>query len=473
MGEAPGIKPSGVQSNGNPGPGEIRSHHYGDCLALDHVSGEIGLTQTLKAAFPNDYQRLLKLAFSMVSEGNSMSDNEPWQMATYSDFEDTIDDIQTDSIFASIESSQKAKFFEQWINKHEKDRHILYDVTAIQSYSKKMPTLELGYHGKYDNLQQLNLSMYYSHTSGVPIYYNTYQENLNNNDNLQFMVNHTKSLGLKDVLFVLDRCFYEDINLSNIINSGYNFIIPLPQSRSVYTNLLSKYRHTIRNNNNKINDNKVFGQKFDERIDGLDLSVHIFYDMEIAFRDDQQLYDYINTLKSDLEQLTNQNKLPTKFSKYFNKRVIKSKSGATTYEYELKNDKIDDILKFNGYFIFITSDKTLNPSFILHTYRKRDSIEKQFMVYKNAIEYWHSKTKDDDITNGKMFLQFISLILKSYIKQKINVSCQNDNLQKLSINNIMSVLKEYRIIHLNNNEYKTTLTNLQKDILAALGVPGF
>jgi transposase len=101
--------------------------------------------------------------------------------------------------------------------------------------------------------------MYYGRKSQLPIYFNTYKGSINDKTDLEYMIDHTKSLGLKNVLFVIDRGFYTDINLKHILGSKYNFITPLPSSRLVYKNLLQKYSHKIRNNKNKIDNYNIFG----------------------------------------------------------------------------------------------------------------------------------------------------------------------------------------------------------------------
>jgi transposase len=446
---------------------EASYKHYGNYLAFQHIADEISLTSILKNVFPDSYKLILMLAFYMTSEGNAMSNIESWQQTNYYDLEDVISDVDCSELFKSIKFSQRMKFFELWIDKHAPDGQICYDVTCIQSYSKKLNNVEWGYHGKHENLPQINLGMYYGQTSRLPVYYRAYQGSINDKSDLEYMVSHTKSLNLKKVLFVIDRGFYTDLNLQHITKNDFQFMIPLPSSRVIYSKLLNQNSSLIRSCENKICNYPVYGQSFIHKISGISANVHIFYDMEKAHNEDQDLYTKIEKIKLEIESLTNVDKIPKRLSKYY-QIDIDNVNGEI--KYNLNTNLINEKLKHHGFFIIITNDKSLKSSFVLDSYRRRDHIEKQFMTYKTLLDFKRLRTHNDETNEGKMFLQFISLILKASIINKLHDNRHHKSLKKISVEQLIEQLKMYSILNINNKSHKTTLSKLQKLIFNILGL---
>jgi transposase len=422
-------------------PNEAIHLHYGSCLALKHLANDVGLTEILSEIFPQNYEQILKIAIYMVSEGNIMSNIDIWQEYTEHNLGPFIDDSACSQIFASLKFSDRMEFFQKWMEMHACDGNILYDVTIIQSYSKNIPRVQYGYRGKHEKLPQINLGMYYGQTSGLPIYYHIYQGSITDKTDLIYMVDHTKTLGLKNVLFVIDRGFYTDLNLKYLYKNGFNFIIPLPSSRKIYKTLLNTNYSNIRFNENRIPEFNIYGKSYDQQIAGLNVNAHIFYDIEKIKTDEQEIFDKIDKLKSELEGIKKGKKLPSKFHNFFNIVNDSQNSNTLPITYAINNDKINDLLNHTGFFILLSSNNFLSSSKVLDMYRKRDAIEKQFMTFKNYLDFKRFRTQSDKTVDGKMFVQFLSLILQTALFNKIKSNKLNKMLKKLSIDKILLYLK--------------------------------
>jgi hypothetical protein len=247
-------------------------------------------------------------------------------------------------------------------------------------------------------------------------------------------------------------------------------MIPLPSSSELYNNLLKKNSSLIRCAENRIINSQVYGQSFKHNISGIAINIHIFYDMKKAHNEDQDLYAHIEKLKLEIESLTKFDKVPNKLNKYFDIDINKETG---EINYNINNEKINEKLKHNGFFMIITSNRALSSSFVFDSYVRRDHIENHFMTFKSLLDFRRLSTHNKETYDGIIFIQFISLILKACITNKLNENRQHKSLEKISVEQLIEHLKMYSILNINNNYHKTTLSELQKLIFNILGLPNF
>jgi transposase len=464
------IKSTKESSDNDPNLDENHSYHYGNYLILKNVADEVGLTELLKEVFSDDYEPILNIAYFMISEGNVMSKINIWQKSMLLNDDQCLNDSLCSSIFASIKFEQKIKFFEKWMHRHASDGYMLYDVTSIQNYSKYMPRSQFGYHGKHTRLPQFNLGMYFGQTSGLPLYYNLYQGSITDKCDLKFMVEHTISLGLKNVTFVIDRGFCTNKNLFLLKNNDFNFITPLSSSRKIYKKILEQNMKDVNSINNWIKDMNIYGMTVHKLIAGVDTNVHIFYDTNKIKDDEKEIFDRIDNLQLGMENIKKAKCIPVSYAKYFDISFKKKDKNGVKFSYSLNSDKINEMKSYCGYFMIITSDTSLSAETVLTEYRKRDAIEKSFMIFKNELEFNRFRTHNDATTDGKMFIQFLSFILETCIANKIIDNAVSKRVQKLSVQDILYYSKEYCLMIINGKKHKSTLSKIQNEIFESLGI---
>jgi transposase len=452
----------------SPGHNNI-SLDYGNYIVLNQLATELELDKFLKEAFPDKYEQILKIAFYMATEGNALHRIEEWQQQTYSEGGPGgfIDNRRCSELFADIKFAEIQNFCEYWMEKYAKTGQIAYDVTAVQGYSTQRNMLQHGYKGKNLKLPQINLAMYYGQESLLPVYYRIYEGSINDKADMEFMIQHTRALGLQNVTFVIDRGFYSKQNISCIIKNDFDIILPLPTSVKLYYSLLNDCLDHITFNEYKIPSYNTYGKALDCCIGGVKLKAHVFFDIDKYSTDSKDFYHYYYKLIEELKSLKKPKKQMAKFKKMFD--LTESNDQLLVYDFQPNNDKINAIKKYNGFFIILSTDKEVTSEFILKSYKRRNSIEKQFMIFKSVLDFERCRTQNDNTTEGKMFVQFISWILKTYMYNKLK-SCQNKNIQRLPMDIIIRKLKSYRYITANNSYYLTTKPKILKDILSALGI---
>jgi transposase len=120
-----------------------------------------------------------------------------------------------------------------------------------------------------------------------------------------------------------------------------------------------------------------------------------------------------------------------------------------------------------GYFYFITSDKSIPANYLIGIYKKRDVIEKAFDNFKNNIDFRRIRTQKNETTEGKFFVGFLSLILRTALMNKI---CADKNYNKFPVEKIIKQMNLYRKIIIEKKVFFTTLSKSQKNIFRAIGL---
>jgi len=80
---------------------------------------------------------------------------------------------------------------------------------------------------------------------------------------------------------------------------------------------------------------------------------------------------------------------------------------------------IDETINNLGYFLMMTTDLKKTPEDILDIYRRKDIIEKSFDELKNDLDMKRLRVHSEDTTEGKMFIAFIGLILRTFAHNKL------------------------------------------------------
>lgn len=443
-----------------------RISDYGNTFSLMALAEEIGLTDILSASFPNKWNELLNYAFYMVCEGNVMMYCDDWKETTQLSFDTAMSSQQSSELFSSITYEERMAFFSEWIQSISEQEYLVYDVTSISTYSKGNDLAEWGYNRDEEKLKQINLGMFYGQSSRLPVFYNTYCGSITDKTHLTFMMEHADSLGLSKVMFVMDRGFVTKENLAYMYEEQLPFITCLPAARVDTTKLIDQTRESIRTASNWIAECEMYGTCVDYEIYGIPVKAHIFFDQEKSANEEKELYARLERLETELNKLQKSKKLIKKYTDFFD---VTSEGSSEALNFEKNIEKINDKLTRMGYVVFITTDLTCTPTELIEIYRNRDTVEKSFENLKNDLDFKRLKTHTNKTTDGKVFVGFLALILRSCLTGKIKAS---EKTSKLTIERVLRELRKIKLVTLSDEQNALMpLTSVQKTILNALGIP--
>lgn len=442
-------------------------HNYGVYYAFSRTCAKLGITKILKNLFPECHKDILTIAQYMLTEGNAMYYLEDYTEEHATSIHGISDDKKCSKIFASIRPEDIALFFKEWIKQKKSDEYIAYDVTSISSYSKNISECEWGYNRDKEKLPQINLGMYYGETSQLPLYYRVYPGSISDKSHLKYMVSDNDLIDTKKLRYVMDRGFYSADNLNFLIEKGHRFIIALPQSLNYARDLISKHGNDIVNSSECMIGKGLFAKKYESNVLGFRMNVHLYYDSFKAATEREALFELIERQENDLKSMEEPPEKKYHYDKFF--FINRSKDGKLGFT---KNHKaIDEALKQCGFFMIAETDFGKTSTEILDIYRKRDVIEKSFDNLKNEIDIKRTYTHSDETMQGKIFVAFISLIVRSYMQIELK---ELKNTKNFTQRKIFNELDKIKVLELNPNstpQLVNPLTKTQKDIFSALNLP--
>ena len=437
---------------------------YGNTFALMRIAKEIGLAQTLEKCLPSKWSNILAAAFYMLCEGNVMMYMEDWFDVTNVPFSCVIDDRRCSEMFASISHEERMNFFEEWVKMRQEQEFIAYDVTSISTYSSGIDIAEWGYNRDEESLPQVNLGMYFGTTSQLPVYYTMYSGSIVDKSYLVFMLDSTSKLGINKVRFVMDRGFITEDNVVYMAKKSYSFIVPFPMDRVEAASIIDVQGQSIRKAANRIREFDIYGTNLDYELYGVQMKIHIFFDPEKQNLDEKELYARVARLSKELEKMNNSKRATKRYTDFF--EVDEDKSGIN---FEIDNNKIDARLKRAGYFLFLTTDMSCSPEELFRIYRGRDAIEKNFDQLKNGLEFRRLRTHINKTTEGKVFVGFLALILRSCLLSKVRANIES---KKITFDKVLIELKKIKTVTMTDmQKILMPLTKTQKIILSALAIP--
>ncbi len=377
--------------------------------------------------------------------------------------EEPITSQSASVLFSSITHDERMSFFGAWIDRQRQSQYIAYDVTSFSSYAKGIENTEWGYNRDGDKLPQINLGCYTGERSGLPMFYVTYPGSIIDKSHLKYMMAYNDELDISNVGFVLDRGFCSSANILYMKSKGFQFIIGVEIRHKTTREAVDKIRENITSMRFRIKQG-IYARSVDGCFYGVNSTMHVFYDPELAERQRKDLYRTVESNEEKLAQLENLTKKEVKhFSVFFDINVNKDNS----FTYSRNYEKIDRADLNNGFFCILTNTKDISEE-ILDIYRRKDVIEKNFDDLKNHIDMKRMRTHVSETTEGKIFVSFISLIALSYMGNMTSSIMKEESMSKDSI--IMELEKVKTVETQAGKRLINPLTKTVKSILKPFGL---
>lgn len=438
---------------------------YGVTYIIDGLLKQLGLIEIMKRKFPKTAEKIIALAEYMLCEGNVMSYYEDWYDEVYPYGNIKLSSSDISRVFQSIDYKSRMDFFRTWIYARNQSEYIAYDVTSISSYARGIDALEWGYNRDKESLPQLNFAMYYGQESLLPLYYCVYSGSVPDKTHLTYMLRDNELIGCKSTKYVLDRGFFSADNLRFMTYAGTRFIISVPNSNSFAKELIDKYRNQIVNRSEcKLGKNLPYAKAVIREDFGIRVKAHIYYNPSKAAAEEEILFTELERCEHALKEMSEPPPRTLRYNRYFK---INSKRGGG-FGFIRDNEKINALISRLGFFIIVETDFVASSYDILMTYRRRDVVEKSFDDLKNELDMKRIHCHNDETTDGKMFIAFFALILRSCMQNKLRVYLAETG---LTFSSVLKELRKMKYVHTcDGRKLLTPITKRQRDILNVCGL---
>ena len=455
-----------------------RQLYYGATYLLEAFADQIGLTTDLKACFPDIYIKLLSVAFYLILEDNNpLYRFEKWNLTHRHPYGKDIASPRSSELFAAITDDQIANFLRLQAKRRVEEEYWAYDSTSISSYSESLLQAQWGKNKENDKLPQINLLLVFGEKSGLPFYYRKLAGNIPDSKTVKHLLEDLDILGFGKTKFVMDRGFYSEANINGLYKDHVKFLVGAKLSLSFIKKNLDRVYDDIRMFNNYDEGLSTYGYtvtadwdytqdrpyKGDTIKDKRRIYIHYYYSIERGADEEQAFDKKIATLHRELLSGNTVEAHATAYSKYFVVKETPRRGRQVTFK-----DDVIKVARMNiGYFALITNEK-MDAFTALHLYRMKDVVEKAFGNLKDRLNMRRLLAKSEKNLDGKIFNEFIALILISHLDHKMKEA----NLYKIyTMQQLLDTLDVIECFEDKNHALRLgELLNKQVAIYEALGV---
>jgi len=450
-----------------------RTTLVGELLVLHQMERKLGIQRLLTKAFDKaTAQQILALAFYSLCTGEPLSYAGVWlEQRGFGSL--GLEAPRISDLLPSLTVDKQRGFFSLWLTTQAKVGTLCYNITSVSSYGRENVFLEYGYNRDGENLKQINMALLSGKSSGLPVWYSALPGSLHDVKTLTNLVRELKKLGLDEFSLIMDRGFYSAANIQFLAEQHITFMMPIPDRTGWHKDLILQKREALFANVAGYipsEDGKTMLQSltvYHPLDDGTRAWLHIYYDSTIRALAEQEFMALYKTCFDEFSQGNLDPAHQDFYDEYFTRGYM-TKNGQKVIP------KKDPVTLFNestaGYWcIYTTSEKDAKNA--LEAYRERSAIEQLFDDVKNSLDCSRLRVHTTAAMHGRLFIQFIALILLSELKRTIKE--HQKALRKYgNYKSILSRVISYSRIKFEGS-YKdvyTTPTKAQETIFNALGV---
>ena len=405
----------------------IERRFCGATCLFDAISAKLGLTSDLTACFPETYKMILSIAYYLILEdSNPLFRFGKWSSLHTHPYGGDIPSQRSSELFAGITEDAKMKFFRMQGRRRLENEYLAYDTSSISSYSEELSVVRYGKNKDHDPLPQINLLLVFGEQSYLPFYYRRLAGNIPDVSTVKVYLKELDLLGYSKVKVVKDRGFYSVDNVNALYKSHVRFVIGGKTSVSFVKEAIAEEKDAMRkwDRYNEEFGIYVFGKtirwdyeqkrpyKGDVLKDDRRMYLHLYYNPEKALEDETNFNRMILSLKAELESGRRRQDHETLYAKYFEIRETPKRGRKIA----VRDEPCEEAKKLYGYFVLLSND-IKDPVEALRIYRAKDVVEKAFGNIKERLNGRRALVSSDAGLDGKLFVQFVALILISYIRK--------------------------------------------------------
>lgn len=493
-------------------PKEEYAKFYGTVQALDGIQKEMELYDDLDSVFTTMAPNIMGAAMALAINPTSM--DSVHYTVEGSVIKEKLKLRGTLSPSAIGELSEKVgsmlttmdRFFMRRIARSSSEFYSL-DLTSVSTYSRMHGWAQWGHNRDDEDLKQINIAMV-TDAEGIPVMFRMLPGSIADMAVMQSTVDDMKRLGCCGRL-VMDRGFESADNISKLLSLDADFTIPSNAKAEPIKKLMSmavsdmekssafmfhegrayktaEYELGIadidgnkeyiirvpRNHKGSAENNELFdvSQK---------LKAFIVYDPTKAADDMNKMMSSINETELKLENTKHSDpasvykELPPFIRRYLDYSVddngfmhVNRKTNAMTFADNRA-----------GMFVMLASEGTTWEQ-MMQSYDVRDWVEKAFDVFKTDLGGNRNRTGNEERARGRLFIKFISLmlririqnILRDHDQRVLSTKEKKDSVNGMTVDEVILSLSTLMAIGNTGDWRLTAVTKNVREIFRLFGL---
>jgi transposase len=441
----------------------------GETLIWDKIVKECKVRTALEEVFgKNESDKILSLAYYMVCQGKALSKAEPWLESRGLSHLD-MSSQRISELLSRMSDDKANTFFNKWIDIQNSGKNMLFDITSISTYGKNNMYAEYGYNRDGEYLEQINLSFLTSCKSKLPIWYTVTPGSMSDKIVLDYVLEMLDKFNIKSFTFVGDRGFYSERNLQNICDKKHKFLVPVPSSIAWQKQMIAENRNSLVSPANVIKEcgTIIYGKTIFKNTKYGRTWYHIYFDPS---RKDKAIASFmlkLNQCKDELEANKPIEAHQSIYNQYFIIKDTPKRGRKVIYN----DDAINTFINNDSCYWVLISTSAKIASEALMEYRERNDVELAFDDIKNLLDLKRLRNHNDLTVKGKIFINFISLILLSQLRKDVE-SIPEKERKYWSANEMLDRVETYSRVHFEgkSKDVFSVPTSSQRLIFDLLGI---
>lgn len=285
-------------------------------------------------------------------------------------------------------------------------------------------------------------------------------------------------LDMKKLSFVMDRGFYSEKNINDLMKHHHKFLIGIRCGLKIARKHLDEVRgEKLTSWENYNDDVGLYAMSFTDEwnyreeqprtgkciCDKRRVYVHVYFNDQRCTDERLSFAKYLTCLQDELKSGKKAEGHLRDYDKYF----VVSETPKKGLHIVPKGDAIREHQHDFGYFVLL-SNGVKDPEEAIKLYRVRDLKEKAFANLKERLDMRRMSASSSENFEGKLFVQFLALIYLSYIKKQMD---ENGLYKKYTM---QTLLDDLDIIELYQQPGKahhlSEITKKQMALYDAMGV---
>jgi len=347
---------------------------------------------------------------------------------------------------------------------------VVFDTTALPTSSEELEFAEYGRSYRRTRVKQTNLGVAFSSERRTPFMYKLYPGSLTDITLVRNMAADVRDLGMEDVEYVLDRGFFSEPNLRELLDAGDGVTIAVPARLDVFKEYLSEAVRHMENpeTSDMLEGSVVRCRETCRTVAGHMMRVLVFQDDDRRTSETRSLYSALTELEAKISGRPwdkRMNGLSDSETEDLPMLELIEENGKVTVK--RKRNSVSARENRCGRFVVITTSD-IPWKDVLMRYRKRNEIEYQFSQLKSDLGGGVTNLSDMGSAQGAVLTEFVALILRTELVNRLR---DNDLIGSVHVPKVIGVMNKLKITNTGGEWRLNEITKEMRDMFTSLGVP--
>ena len=431
------------------------------CSVFDKVAMDISLSETLALAFPDEWKKIMSVAYYLVATGGELQFCKQWSERNRTPYNQILTSGIINELLTNISSNQISLFFTLW------KLRVQPEETYVSSISFRESGDNLSGYSRDQNIElsdlsnRMKMNIYFSTKNNTPICYQLF----NMATGHEFGDYDVYPSSFSRLSSFMDEESGERIDPSLIAYADSNIIVRTRPDNEFVKDLIDKAMSSMTNPENyrTLFGIPLFIETYMHHVNGRRFYVHVFFDPNKAVGDLSTFISIINLCKYEVEVGNPVESHQPLYDRYL---IIREENAKTVVE--LNSEAILHHNQYLGYMAII-SNFTRNPSTAMVPFLQNNAITKMFETVNNDYDGTTFNLFTQSNLLSRIFMQFIALILRQETENIMNSKKLNKTMTFKEVVAELNSIKKISIPSI-KKPLQTELSDVQIRILDAFEV---